>query len=113
MNYTKEIDSKLEYGVIGLRPDATDKTFKFVHELYDNSQDVDLNVFTTRMVSGYFESYIEFGENPDTWGSAIYGEDTYEWAELSNDPTRWMCILISSEISKTLTGKGVVFDTTS
>jgi hypothetical protein len=85
---------------------------KFTHDLYDNSNDIDLNVFTTRLVSGYFESYIEFGKNEKQIGSAIYGDETYSWAELSSDPTRWMCILSESNLG-TLTGQGVVFDTTS
>jgi hypothetical protein len=64
-----------------------------VENLYENSRDVDLNVFTTRMVSGYFESFIEFGESNRLKGSAIYGEETYVYAQLSANPTRWMCIL--------------------
>ena len=45
-------------------------------------------------------------------GTAIYGEESYIWAELILNPSRWSCIIQSSGLGA-LTAKGVVFDTTS
>jgi hypothetical protein len=50
--------SKIEYGVIGLRPDTSTN---FITALVSGSNEIELKVFTTRMVSAYFDSYIEFG----------------------------------------------------
>jgi len=69
--------NKIEYGVIGLRPDTSTN---FITSLVSGSNEIELKVFTTRMVSAHFDSYIEFGRTDKI--NRLQGNDgeSYAWA---------------------------------
>lgn len=133
---TLNLDDKVEYGVIGLLPNSSDN---FLTALSLGSSDIKLNVFTTRMVSAYFESYIEFGRTDRIQRIAGSKGISYAWAALANTSSEapvhaaWACVLRQSDVTNLVTGdvnltntiadgsldtsddsgRGVIFDTTS